>query len=545
MILRPRQEELVAASLKALDANRNTLAVAPTGAGKTVMLSAIAGSYDSCCVMQHRIELVNQNRATFRDVNPEVKTDLFTSKRKNFIMGGATFAMMQTLVGHLDKIKPVDLLVIDEVHRIGAPSYIKILKAFRDINPGVHILGVTATPERGDGKSLSHAFDNVSDVITLGELINAGHLVKPRTFVIDLNIKEALAGVKIIGRDYDMGQVDEILNTDVLNHRVFEEWKAIASDRRTVAFCATVDHAKQLAKEFEIQGVKTGVVYGAMPECERKRVLADLDQGKIQFLANCAVLTEGWDCQPVDCILLGRPSSYRSTVIQMAGRGLRKVDPERYPGIIKDDCFILDFGCSLLTHPDIFESSHAEVASGAIQCPECFTKLPKGIHYCPICGYEFPRKKSPEQTEGDAPPKDRNDLDSFRMTEISLIELSPFKWSPAWEGHAMVCNGLTAEAFAILREGVWYAIGKVPQKGAVLIYKSYDKIQAMSAADDFMRKHGSRSGAKKTKEWINFPASDKQCEILGVRSKFSVNRYQASCLISLQFNTDAIRTLTR
>jgi DNA repair protein RadD len=86
---------------------------------------------------------------------------------------------------------------------------------------------------------------------------------------------------------------------------------------------------------------------------ERRETLAAYDRGEIQVITNVAVLTEGWDCQPTSCVILLRPSSFKSTMIQMIGRGLRKVEPERYPGVIKDDCIVLDFGTSILTHGSI------------------------------------------------------------------------------------------------------------------------------------------------------------------------------------------------
>ena len=129
----------------------------------------------------------------------------------------------------------------------------------------------------------------------------------------------------------------------VLNDRVVEEWKNVAADRLTVVFCSTVAHAEHVAATYEAAGVSAAVVHGDMPDKARADVLAAFDQGAIRVLVNVAVLVEGWDCQPASCIILLRPSSYKSTMIQMIGRGLRKVDPEKYPGVQKDDCIDMRF----------------------------------------------------------------------------------------------------------------------------------------------------------------------------------------------------------
>lgn len=548
MILRPRQVEFVEACNAALDSNGNTLGVAPTGAGKTVCLSAVAGKFDSSLILQHRDELVAQNRATFRAVNPRKKSDIFNAQRKVFAKSGATFAMIQTLVGHPEKQKPVDLIVIDETHRVGANSYIKILKRARELNPRVQVLGVSATPERADGKSLRHVFDNVADVISLAELVATGHLVRPRTFVIDLDLREQLGRVKQTAGDYDMSQVDDIMNTAPLNAEIVRNWAKTAGQRHTVVFTSTVSHAEELQKAWREAGCTAEVIHGKLSKGERKRLLDHFDKRKFQVLLNCAVLTEGWDCQPVDCVVLCRPCSHRSTLIQMIGRGLRKVDQERYPGAVKDDCMILDFGYSLLTYPDIFEINHANMSGEALECPKCETKLPPKIRYCPICGYEFPYE-APEATEeddGGGSPVQKQELKTFQMTEIELCKVSPFRWETLFNGSVLVAGGMTAEAFLLYRDGFWFAVGKVSNQPARLLYKTHDKVAALSVANDFMCLNGDKSAAQKTKRWLNNEPTERQCELLDLQWPcFSINRYRASCMVGFKFAKGALELLTQ
>src|SRR3546814_7034524 len=107
--------------------------------------------------------------------------------------------------------------------------------------------------------------------------------------------------------------------------------------RSTVVFCSTVAHAVHVRDAFRDAGVTAAMIDGNMKDGERRGVLAAYDRGEIQVVTNCMVLTEGWDHQPTSCVILLRPSSYKSTMIQMIGRGLRTVDPERYPGVHKDE----------------------------------------------------------------------------------------------------------------------------------------------------------------------------------------------------------------
>lgn len=345
MILRPRQLEFVEKSRAALEEFGNTLGVAPTGCGKTVMLSHLAGKSQSSLILQHRDELVDQNRRTFKAVNPSVQSDVFNAERKRFVREGATFAMVQTLCReqNLKLMRPVDLLVIDEAHHVAAESYGRIIEQARELNPEMHIFGVTATPMRGDRKALRSVFSNVSDVVQLSELIAAGHLVRPRCFVIDCGMREELRNVRKTISDFDMGEVESIMDKSVVNEKVLEEWWKLAGSpeagsRQSVFFCSTVAHAGHVMQTFQDAGIICALVTGETTAYERAAVLKDYDSGEIQCLFNVAVLTEGWDHQPTSCVVLLRPCSYKSTMTQMIGRGLRRVDPERYPGIIKDDC---------------------------------------------------------------------------------------------------------------------------------------------------------------------------------------------------------------
>ena len=231
MLLRPRQRVFVERSINALNANGNALSVAPTGAGKTVMFSEVIGrllgsSSKRAIVLAHRDELTEQNRAQFGKLNPNVRTSVFDATRKSWD-GSVVFAMVPTLSRdeNLVTMPAADLLIIDEAHHAVAETYQRVIDKIRELNNDCMIFGVTATPNRSDGLGLRKVFTNVADQIAVGELVAAGNLVIPRTFVLDVGENNSLANVDLRGGEFDMEAVEQILNTDLINSEVINHWK--------------------------------------------------------------------------------------------------------------------------------------------------------------------------------------------------------------------------------------------------------------------------------------------------------------------------------
>lgn len=547
MILRPRQQTFTQKCVKALKTHGNTLGIGPTGSGKTVMLSAVAGKIGgTSLVIQHRDELVRQNERTFRRVNPNTRTSFYTADYKRFGgEGTATFSMIQTLVRNLDDMPPVDLLVVDEAHHVAADTYVRVINRAKQLNPKMKLFGVTATPGRGDSRNLRASFDNVADQITIEELIAAGHLVMPRCFVIDLGTRKELAGVRKTANDFDMTEVEAIMNTRPLNEKVVEKWREHAGDRKTVVFASTVAHAADAMAEFHRQGVSAKMIHGAMKKSERIEVLDAYDRCEFQVLMNVMVLTEGWDCPPVSCVVLLRPCSFKSTLIQMIGRGLRTIDPERYPGIVKDDCIVLDFGFSLHTHRELTQLVNLDREEGPIECPACEATIPAQCFECPICG-ETIREPEEKEEAGDGPAIDTETtlLHDFVMTEIELFAKSPFKWEDFFDGRVTVANALEAWAAVVHYGGRWVAIGGAAEIGIKCVAGNADRLLSLSAADDFLRTYGDDKTAAKSKRWITLPPSLKQLEFLGVgpMGAMGMSRYRASCAITWKTMERSIRS---
>lgn len=545
MILRPRQKVFVERAIRALDEHGNTLGVAPTGAGKTIMLSGVAGEWlddndAKACVLAHRDELTSQNEAKFRKVNPSIETSVFDAREKSW-SGQATFAMVQTLSreANLKRMPTVDLLVVDEAHHVAAPSYRRVIDHAQERNPELAVFGVIATPNRGDRKALRPVFSNVADQITLGELIQSGHLVPPRTFVVDVGTQGALSSVKRTADDFDMAEVDAIMNKAPITEAVIRHWKEKAGDRKTVVFCSTISHARNVAEAFKAADVAAVFVHGELSNSERKAALARFEQGDAQVVVNVAVLTEGWDHPPTDCVILLRPSSFKSTLIQMVGRGLRTVDPNEYPGVTKTDCIVLDFGTSTLLHGSLEQDVNLDGrdftgTAPQKECPECGAQVPAASLECPLCGHRWERADSDEKVE----------LTDFVMSELDLLKRSSFRWCDLFgDDGALMATGFDAWAGVFFLNGRWFGIGGGKNLTTSLLALG-ERTVCLAAADDWLNEHESEDTALKSRRWLNQAATQQQLRYLppAYRQDFGLTRYQASCLLAFQFNKRDIQS---
>jgi len=551
MRLRPRQKLFVERSLSALDTRDNTLSVASTGFGKTLALSAVVGqrignSTAKVCVLAHRDELTAQNREKFGRVNPAITTSVVDATSKSW-GGQVTFAMVPTLTRerNLAAMPKLDLLVIDEAHHAVADSYRRIIDHVRDANPDARIFGVTATPNRGDKKGLRAVFDNVADQVRLGELIASGHLVPPRTFVIDVGVQDKLRAVRKTVSDFDMSEVAEIMDHAPITEEVIRHWQEKAADRPTVVFCSTVAHAAHVAEAFNAAGIPTGLIHGDLPSEERRNILAAFAKGEIRVITNVAVLTEGFDHPPISCVVLLRPSSYKSTMIQMVGRGLRTVDPAEHPGVVKTDCVVLDFGTSSLTHGTLEQDVDLEgkTTNGEAPlktCPACEADIPLASRECPICG-ELLVEDEGETRDGGL----GGALSGFVMTEIDLLKRSSFEWVDLFDTEdALLATGFSAWGGIFWLEGLWYSIGGARGVQPQLLGIG-ERSVCLAQADDWLNDHETDESAFKTRAWLNQPATEKQLQYLtpAARSDFGLTRYKASALMTFGFNKRAIRGL--
>jgi hypothetical protein len=251
------------------------------------------------------------------------------------------------------------------------------------------------------------------------------------------------------------------------------------------------------------------------------------------------VLTEGWDHPPTSCVVLLRPSSYKSTMIQMVGRGLRTVNPEDYPGVVKTDCVILDFGTSSLIHGSLEQDVDLDGRQAAGDaptkvCPSCEAEVPAATMECPLCGHVW-----------DAGPEGRGPevLGQFLMTEIDLLARSSFEWIDVQgDRSAMMASGFSAWAGVFNEDGRFYSVGGSKTRQAVLLGVGENLI-CLAAADDWLNTNETDESAHKTRAWLRQPPTERQFAYLptALRMDYSLTRYQASAMLSLKFNQQVIR----
>jgi DNA repair protein RadD len=287
MIPRDYQRAAVAAAREKTAAHGDTLLMLPVAAGKT----AIAGFYiaeeaaddpaSRFLVLQHTDELIEQNRATIGRIT-NLPGSIVKAERDDW-SGQVVFGSVQTLArsSRRSRMAPVSHLVIDECHRAAADSYQAIIGHVRSLRDGVKLLGLSATPERGDGQSLRRTFSNVGFQVPIARLIEQGILVPPRTYTIDLGVGDELAAIDEVAGDFDMTEAAAVLNHEVLNEAVVEHWSQRAADRRTIAFCSTIEHAEAVTGAFRASGVTAATITGEMPARARAGLIARFDRGEV------------------------------------------------------------------------------------------------------------------------------------------------------------------------------------------------------------------------------------------------------------------------
>lgn len=367
--LRPYQAEALdrVAAAEARGVRRQLL-VAATGLGKTVMFCALAERRGGrTLILAHRDELVQQAAAKVAEVWPTADVGIVKAERDE-VTAQVVVASVQTLaresrlerlvaayeddrllLGHVD---PFGLVVVDEAHHAAAESYRRILDRLRvGEDTGPLLLGVTATPDRGDGQGLDDLFDEVVAAYDILWGIRSGFLSDLRGIRVTLDDLD-LSAVRVSRGDYQAGDAGRALQDAGSAPAVVRAWQEHAAGRPTLVFTPTVALAAEMAAEFVGAGITAAYVSGETPLDDRRRILADFAAGRISVLANCAVLTEGYDEPSVACVVIARPTKSRALYTQMVGRGTR-----RHPD--KVDCLVLDVvGAtaqhSLVTIPSLF-----------------------------------------------------------------------------------------------------------------------------------------------------------------------------------------------
>lgn len=340
---------------------RRQMGVAATGLGKTVIFCALAREMGvRTLVVAHRDELIEQAAAKVAEVWPGVDVGVVKGSRDE-VHARVVVASVQTLArpARLARLlaptlltdAPFGLVVVDEAHHAAAVSYKKVMHALRCDEPdGPLLLGVTATPDRGDGKGLDDLFDEVTFAYDIRWGIAREYLCDLRGLRVSLDVD--MRALKVTAGDYNQGQAGQMLEDADAPATIVKAWLKHAAGRRTLVFTPTVATAQAVMDEFKAAGVSATSVDGGMDIDERRANLAGFKSGRFDVMCNCMVLTEGYDEPRVDCVVVARPTKSRALYTQMVGRGTR-IHPE------KVDCLVIDVvGATdmhdLVTIPSLF-----------------------------------------------------------------------------------------------------------------------------------------------------------------------------------------------
>lgn len=447
MNLRPYQTNALQAVRGAYRiGKRAPILVAPTGSGKTVMAaSVIEGAVSKgrrVLFLAHRFELVAQAAMKLancgikhRVVAPQasvrqIMVDQFRALGRSFVDHSSLVAVgtVQTQSRRLsDVVYPPDIIIFDECHLSIAPSFQKVCEEF----PNALLLGLTATPTRLDGKGLGRDAGGLyDDLIVLCQpdmLLGQGFLVPCRFFGASERLD--MSGVKTVRGDYDQQQVAEMVDKPKLIGDALDHWQRLAKGRPTIAFCASIQHAEDVAGQFKAAGFRAVAVSGDTDSAERQKAVAALGRGEIDVLCNCALYIEGLDQPAISCVMLLTPTQSLTRYLQSVGRGLRT-----HPG--KSDCIVLDHAGNIYTHGHPFEAREwtldgAQKGKRAandnepgvdriMTCSRCFT-----IHLpapeCPTCGHQYPvRERKLETTDGELQELTSDQLDAMRRQRRAM-----------------------------------------------------------------------------------------------------------------------------
>lgn len=541
--LRDYQREAVAAALRSADEGvQRPAIVLPPGAGKSVVIGGLADVHHATAghnrgrgrrvlVVAHRTELIEQNADKIRRVAPHLRVGVVKAERDQ-TGHDVISASVQTLVAgrggrkRMAAIRDVGLVVIDEAHHAAADSYMQVLAHFGCFEPGgAWALGLTATMIRGDEKALGDVWQDVVYSKSIAWMIEQGWLVRPRGLRVripDLN----LAKVRKSRGDYSDGALGEAIEGSMAPELVAKAYAEHAPGRQGILFAPTVATAELYRDALREVGITAELISGMTPDDERRRTLRRFEDGAIQVLCNCMVLTEGTDLPMAEVCVIGRPTLNRGLLIQMAGRVLRL-----HPG--KESALIMDVSGaterhSLLGAIELFGEQNVEV---------------------PLEGEEIPQEDDLGEQDLDAPgtvlDQELDDGPTWltgptEVVEVDLFHGSRSMWQRTFGGIwflSAVNASRDSHRYVIVQRsaqaGAWDVIemdAKVRGRSSWVAQGVADLSYAMAYAEGNVTA-GEQMAARKGQRWQAGRASDKQKWLAG-RLGIAVNDLMTSGEVS-------------
>lgn len=516
-MLEPRQyqEEAVRACVDAAArGQQRVLVVLPTGTGKTIVFARLLSRRGGrSLVLAHRDELIQQAQEKLRLVDDSLGIGIVKGSQDE-TEAPTVLASVQTLARphRLARLTPdFATLVIDEAHHTAAESYRRILEhcgAWSGGDPLV--VGVTATPERGDRQPLGAVFEAIVFQKSILEMLLAGYLCDLRA--IQVMVRTDFNALTISHGDYRDRDLERVLLAANAPAHVLEAFQAHAHGRKALCFTPTVATAYAMAEVFREAGITAEALDGRTPLDERRGILRRLHTGDTQVVANCGVLTEGFDEPSIDCVIMARPTQSRPLYQQMLGRGTRT-----YPG--KTDCLILDVvGVStahrLQTVASLFELQPAALTTASVS-------------------------EALEAQEREAAAVATPHEGALVATEVDLFARRPLAWVKTRQGRWI----LSMSDQGMLRldaEGpeTWRVVHVRVDQAPLVVQQGLPLGYAQGVAEDLARALGAGRLLNPNARWRQEPATEKQKETLrrlGIAFASDVSKGHAGALLTAFF----------
>jgi superfamily II DNA or RNA helicase len=507
--LRPYQTEAIDAIESAVSRGiQRPLVALPTGTGKTVLFAElIKRRKGRSLVLAHRDELLRQAGDKIENLMPGADIGYVKAEEDDHNKP-IVIASVQTLSrqNRLDRLwNDYETIVVDEAHHAAAETYQRIIKHLSGFEKeGPIVLGVTATPGRGDKIGLDCVFEEIVYQKTILDMIKAQYLVTLRAIqvklAVDFNRLHTSRG------DFVDSEVEKMLVEANAPEQILEAFTEHAKDRKAILFTPTVKLAHEIAARFVEAGYSAEALDGTTPIDERRALLKRLNTGATQIVCNCGVLTEGFDEPSVDCIVVARPTQSRTLYVQMIGRGTRT-------WFNKKDCLILDLVGASSRHD-------LQTAAALFGVPsDALTK--KTLT-------EYLAEKEAAEIEAQ---RLQGELVS---QEVDLFQRSDLHWLRSIEGRFVLS---ATDGQLIVREDTRGWTVEHKGKGFCNTLIQHLSLEyALGFAEDEAREMGAEALVNKNAKWRKLPISEKQIETL---TKFKIaidpkmTKGEASDLISL------------
>ena len=366
--------------------HRSVLLTLPTGAGKTVIFSQITKLAElkgaNVLILVHRKELIDQ--AGDKLTKADVKYGIIAAGHKES-KSNVQIASVQTLINRLNNPDQYNLIIIDEAHHAVANSWRKIFEFYKKAKR----LGVTATPMRMTGAGLGEIFDDLIIGSTIPELVDKGYLAEHEVYAPPNKLN--LDKIRTIRGDYSKKEVeDELDKVDIVGDAV-ENYRRLGQNKPAIAFCISVKHGQYVTNKFKQAGYTAELIPGSMKSDDRKTLIDNFKDGKVQILVSIDVVSEGFDVEGCYVAILLRPTQSEALYIQQVGRVLRP-EPNKvaivldHVGNTKRHGFVDDVR-EFDLHQKAKTKRKGELAPAVETCEQCFAVYrPQPI--CPVCGHK-------------------------------------------------------------------------------------------------------------------------------------------------------------